>query len=83
MSWHGVACEVVRRAATYGLPLKVKPERILPISSADYPTPARRPGNSRLATGKLAIAFDLNLPPWQLHIERFVRELAITCAWTK
>jgi dTDP-4-dehydrorhamnose reductase len=83
VSWHGVACELVRLAAAFGLPLRVRPERILPISTAEYPLPARRQANSRLATGKLAATFDVRLPPWQLHIERFVREFASTCAWTK
>lgn len=38
---------------------------IIPIPSADYPTPARRPANSRLDNGKLARVFGLKLPDWR------------------
>ena len=40
------------------------PVSVAPITTADYPTPARRPANSRLDTTKLATAFDLRLPDW-------------------
>ncbi len=36
-----------------------------PIATADYPTPARRPANSRLDCGKLARVFGARLPAWQ------------------
>lgn len=39
--------------------------RLLPIPSSDYPTPARRPANSRLDNGKLARNFGLRLPDWR------------------
>lgn len=39
--------------------------RVKPIGTADYPTPARRPANSRLDTHKLAEIYGIILPPWQ------------------
>jgi dTDP-4-dehydrorhamnose reductase len=39
--------------------------RLIPIPSQDYPTPARRPLNSRLDTAKLRNAFGVTLPSWQ------------------
>ncbi|MGQ9862808.1 MAG: dTDP-4-dehydrorhamnose reductase [Thiobacillaceae bacterium] len=39
--------------------------RLMPIPSSDYPTPARRPANSRLDNGKLARVFGLRLPHWR------------------
>jgi dTDP-4-dehydrorhamnose reductase len=39
--------------------------RVKPIATADYPTPAKRPANSRLACGKLALAHGVKLPNWR------------------
>jgi len=39
--------------------------RVVPITTADYPTPARRPASSILATGKLEEAFGIALPDWR------------------
>ena len=74
-SWHAYARLLVRLAATKGYALKAVPERILPIATADYPTPAKRIANSRLATDKLRAAFGLTLPPWDAHLGRFLEEL--------
>ena len=41
------------------------PAQVQAITTADYPTPARRPLNSRLDTGRLQQAFGLSLPGWQ------------------
>ena len=43
-----------------------------PIPTADYPTPARRPLNSRLNTSRLERAFGLRLPAWQAGVERML-----------
>ena len=42
--------------------------RLVPIPSSDYPTPAKRPLNSRLDTDKLANAFGLRLPDWRVAL---------------
>lgn len=39
--------------------------RVLPITTADYPTPARRPAWSCLDTGRLRRDFTVDLPPWR------------------
>jgi dTDP-4-dehydrorhamnose reductase len=74
-SWHHYAQFVIREAITLGTELRVSPERILPIATSDYPLPARRPANSRLANGKLKSVFDLELPDWKFHLKRMIREL--------
>lgn len=74
-SWHGYACHVIEWARARGLPLKVAAAAVLPVPSSDYPTPARRPLNSRLSTGKLQQAFGLVLPPWQAGVERMLQEI--------
>jgi len=71
-SWHGYASFVIQWARANGVPLKV--QAIDPILTRDYPTPARRPLNSRLDTRKLRECFDLVLPHWQLGVERMLTE---------
>jgi dTDP-4-dehydrorhamnose reductase len=54
-------------SALRGLPLRVK--RVTPITTEEYPTPARRPVYSVLSNDKLAQIFGIELPDWrsQLH----------------
>jgi len=58
-SWHGFA------EAILALDPPATPPRLIPIASREYPTPARRPLNSRLDNGKLARAFGICLPDWR------------------
>ena len=51
-NWCDYARFVVGEAVKAVKPIKVQPEAIKAITTADYPTPARRPANSRLDTGK-------------------------------
>jgi dTDP-4-dehydrorhamnose reductase len=74
-SWHGYASHVIERARAAGAPVKVRPEAIVAVGSDAFPTPARRPRNSRLATGKLRDAFGITLPSWQAGIDRMLSEL--------
>jgi len=74
-SWHGFATFVIEWARSRGLPVKVAADRILPVPTTAYPTPARRPHNSRLDTTKLRRTFDLVLPPWQAGVERMLVEI--------
>jgi dTDP-4-dehydrorhamnose reductase len=74
-SWHGYARFVIEWARAHGQPLKVAPDAVLPIPTREYPTPAARPLNSRLATHKLQQAFGLVLPPWQAGVERMLAEV--------
>lgn len=48
---------------------------LAPIPTSGYPTPARRPLNSRLDTSRFQKAFGLRLPPWQQGVSRVVQEL--------
>ncbi|MFK3798185.1 dTDP-4-dehydrorhamnose reductase [Pseudomonas sp. NPDC088444] len=71
-SWHAYASYVIEFARTNGEPLAV--ETINPIATTEYPTPASRPLNSRLATDKLRNAFSLHLPDWQSGVTRMLME---------
>jgi dTDP-4-dehydrorhamnose reductase len=74
-NWHAYARFVIDYARTAGQSLRVTPECIEPIPTSAYPTPARRPLNSRLDTRKLQAAFGLQLPHWQVGVERMLAEL--------
>ena len=74
-SWHGYAQFVIERAQALGETLKAGPNNVLPITTADYPTPAQRPANSRLDTTKLRTTFGLHLPDWRVAVERMLAEV--------
>ena len=74
-SWHAYACHLVTHARLAGHPLRLAPAAIEAVATAAYPTPARRPHNSRLNTEKLRAAFGLTLPAWQTGVERALREM--------
>ena len=73
-SWHGYARFVIDWARQHGLPVKVASDAIQAVPTSAYPTPARRPLNSRLATHKLRRTFELTLPDWQAGVERMLNE---------
>ncbi len=60
-SWHGFA-DAIRLLGGYGC-------QIEPIPTAEYPTPAARPANSRLDAGKLRETFSIALPDWRECLE--------------
>lgn len=74
-SWHGYARHVISQAHALGHGLRVNPANVLPIPTSAYPTPARRPLNSRLDTRRFRNAFSLHLPDWQVGVDRLLREV--------
>ncbi|WP_339666538.1 dTDP-4-dehydrorhamnose reductase [uncultured Pseudomonas sp.] len=76
-SWHGYAVTIAEWLELQGYAIRAVPGAIKPIPTAEYPTPARRPLNSRLDTRKLRDAFDVNLPPWQVGVTRALAELTL------
>lgn len=74
-SWHAYASHVIERARAAGKPVRIPPGAIQAIATADYPTPAQRPANSRLSTAKLCNAFGLRLPPWQEGVDHILDQL--------
>ena len=73
-SWHELAVFLCDQALAHGLLAKV-PD-VKPITSAEFPTPAKRPCNSRLFNQKFKSEFGLMLPHWKDGVTQFVRELA-------
>jgi dTDP-4-dehydrorhamnose reductase len=58
-SWHGFAQAILANHSV----------NLLPIPTEAYPTPAKRPLNSRLSTDKICKAFDLTLKHWQVYLD--------------
>ncbi len=74
-TWHGYARHVIEFARAAGRPIKVAPDAITPVPTSAFPTPAQRPGNSRMNTHKLRNTFGLALPHWQSGVERMLNEV--------
>jgi dTDP-4-dehydrorhamnose reductase len=74
-SWHGYARFVVGKAQQSGVTLAAGLEQVLPVPASSFPTPARRPHNSRLDTTRFRSAFGLVLPPWQHGVARMLEEI--------
>jgi dTDP-4-dehydrorhamnose reductase len=74
-SWHGYARHVIEFARAAGQPIKVAADAIEAVPTSAFPTPAKRPGNSRMSTTKLQQAFGLALPSWQTGVERMLTEV--------
>lgn len=74
-SWHGYARHVIEAARAAGRPVKVAADAIRPVPTSAFPTPAVRPGNSRMDTRKLQRSFDVVLPAWQVGVDRMLKEI--------
>jgi dTDP-4-dehydrorhamnose reductase len=74
-SWHGYASFVLDLAQRAGVELKVTPDKIEPVPTSAFQTPAKRPHNSRMNTEKLQSTFDLHLPNWEIGVERMLTEI--------
>jgi len=72
-SWAGFAEAIYAFARRHALPYA----RVRPILTSDYPTPAKRPANSRLDTGKFEATFGTMLPPWYESLGACMAKIAI------
>ena len=74
-TWFAYAKHVLAQARQAQPAIKIKATEVASITTADYPTPARRPLNSRLDTRKLQSTFGLTLPTWQHGVNRMLTEI--------
>ncbi len=72
-TWHGFAEAIFAAAAPLGLP----PPALTAIRTEDWPTPAKRPADSRLDCAKLALTFGVKMPEWQVSVPPIVRQLLV------
>lgn len=75
-SWADFAEAIFAASDTHGGPFAA----VKRITTADYPTPATRPANSRLNCGKIARVHGVTLPDWRGGLETIVARLQAVSA---
>ena len=70
-SWHGLAAATFEEAVRHGM----APPVVEPIATADWPTPVRRPPDSRLDCCRLDAIFGLKLPFWRISLAKIIDEV--------
>ncbi|MBV1694528.1 MAG: dTDP-4-dehydrorhamnose reductase [Hyphomicrobiales bacterium] len=78
-TWCGIARHVMSAARSHGLPAA----DVTAITTADYPTPARRPANSRLDCSRLGASFGIHLRPWRPAVDDCIARLAAQAQTTQ
>jgi dTDP-4-dehydrorhamnose reductase len=74
-TWNGYARFVLDTARALRPDLPLKAQEVAQVPTAAFPTPARRPLNSRLDTARLRATFGLALPHWQTGVRRMLAEI--------
>ena len=74
-TWHSYAKFVLENASKAQQAIKIIAKEVVPVPTSAFPTPAKRPHNSRLATAKLQTTFGLQLPHWQTGVARMLAEI--------
>ena len=72
-TWYGFAEEIFKQANESGL--LNKKIKVNPISTAEYPTPAKRPANSMLDCTKIKTTFGIDMPEWKDALKLVLTEL--------
>jgi len=73
VSWFDFAQSIFDEAKQRGFSLRVK--KVNAITTADFPTPAKRPENSELDCNKLEATFDIELRPWKESLVEVIKDL--------
>lgn len=74
-NWCDYARFVLSETLAAGRPLKLTPDAVHAIPTSEYPTPAKRPANSRLDTKKLRRGFELELPDWHNGVRHILHQI--------
>jgi dTDP-4-dehydrorhamnose reductase len=73
-TWFDYANYVLSHYKYRGLAPELKAKEVRPVPTSAFVTPAQRPLNSRLDVSRLEQAFGLRMPPWELGVDRMLRE---------
>jgi dTDP-4-dehydrorhamnose reductase len=74
-TWYDYARFVIAEAIAAGKPIKAGLDAVSSLTTADYPTPAQRPANSRLDTTYFQSTFNLHLPHWQQGVRHVLQQI--------
>ena len=74
-TWNGYAKYVLSQASKASPAINIKAVEVTAVATSAFPTPARRPHNSRLDTARLQATFGLILPDWQRGVARMLTEI--------
>ena len=77
-NWYDYAKHVLVQAQLAQPAIKIVVKAVDPVPTNAFPTPARRPHNSRLSTTKLQSTFGLSLPAWQQGVDRMLNEVMVS-----
>jgi dTDP-4-dehydrorhamnose reductase len=72
-SWFGFAKTILEQASKI---FGTRIPRLIPITSAEYPTAARRPANSILNCEKLKVTFEISMPKWESSLDEVLNAVA-------
>ncbi len=71
-SWYDFALAIFDEARQLNFPLKIT--KVLPITTAEYPTPAQRPANSVLSKVKFTQTLGIYPPHWRDSLKKMLKE---------
>lgn len=74
-TWYEYLKYAIAQAGRVQSAIKMETKEVTPVPTSTFPTPARRPRNSRLNAAKLQATFGLCLPPWQQGVDRMLAEI--------
>ena len=77
VSWHGFAERIFQQAGKLGLKT---PDSVRMITTAQYTTPAPRPGNSMLNCGAIKRDWGIEQPSWETALDRCIEQLSMRSA---
>lgn len=70
-TWHGLAVEALKDAADHGQAMPT----VTAIRTEDWPTPAKRPADSRMDNSKLTRVFGITMPAWEESVKKVVNQI--------
>jgi len=71
-TWYDFACAIIERLREDGAPMKV--QQVKPITTDEYPVPAKRPAYSVMSKEKIIAATGVNIPLWQVSLKKYFVE---------
>ena len=74
-TWNGYAKHVIAQAGRAQSAINLAVKEVASVPTSAFPTPAKRPHNSRLDTARLQATFGLTLPVWQCGVDRMLAEI--------